>query len=266
MPRISTRYNTRVIPEVIHTGHLSSEPDMLRASLDGPGISVSTDPDFWRQAAGLNGPDIYLYRSDAHFVDVMAFTPEERREIEVWALRNRHITRCSYWVVDYFDETLEDFVEFRSTSREAAAAKVGRSVEDEVKAALTHSNACDVVDGYQLRPAAMKKLGRWPDPLNWEAAIVMIYVREVAMVKMPQIVGIWWDEAPSQEDASGPRGLIFPEALSAFEVETPEGDILPFASAFPEIHLPERRTIIDAENEDRLQHLIDLLPKRTPSL
>lgn len=254
---------TRVIKEVTHIGHLGADDEMLaqKSSDDGPGISVSTDPDTWRQVAGLNGEEVSLYCPSAHWVDAMALTPEDRRDIERWALMNRIISPCTHWVVNYFDEETEEFIEFRTRHRDEAAGRIGRTVEEEIAAAATGNAACDVVDGYQLRPNALKKLVRWPDPLRWEDAIVLLYVREVVMVKTPLVVGIWWDEAYSCEDRSAPRGTIFPEALGAFEVETPDGDILSVAEAYPDLKIPQRRTIIDSDAPDRLSVLIDLLPK-----
>lgn len=261
MPHI----RTKVIKEVTHIGHLSSDADLLasRPSDDGPGISVSTDPDMWRQVAGLNGEDISLYCPSAHWVDAMAFTPQDRHDIERWALMSRIIAPCAYWVVNYVNEETGEFVEFRTRHRDEAAGRIGRTVEEEIAAAATGNAACELVDGYQLRPNALKKLVRWPDPLRWEDAIVLLYVREVVMVKTPLVVGIWWDEAESREDKSGPRGTIFPEALGAFEVETPEGDILSVAEAYPELEIPERKTIIDSDAPDRLSALIAALPERS---
>lgn len=233
MPLIRARH----IPVVYHVGHLDRAPGDRRPSVDGPGIAVSQHPDDWRQIAGLNGPEHRLEYKPAQWLDALSFDDNDIREIVTWMINRDYMVPVTTWRVESYDDAKDDFVEFVSRDRVAAAARVGRSLEEEIEAADRGEGAVEVVEGYQLRPRAMARLAgvpNWPDPLRWFEAAILLYAREVVLEKRPFIVGVWWDEPREPKAGLSGYGVLFPERAQHFLVEDEMGVEHAFRDAFPE--------------------------------
>lgn len=227
--------------QVVHIGHLDRNPSDLAPSLDGPGISVSIDPDLWRSFSGANAPDIVLENSSALWVDALSFGPDDVREVAAWMVQRNYMKATKLWEVMVFDEATGDFVERAFLDRGDAAMAAGRTLDEEIAAAARGEGSAMEIDSYVLQSRALKRLKRWPDPLRWYDAAILLYVREVVLPKRPLVVGIWWDEATVRDSLAAPRGVLFPEALDSFSIENDEGDLVPFRQAFPDVVIPVRK-------------------------
>ncbi|MBW3243286.1 hypothetical protein KUV57_11320 [Epibacterium sp. DP7N7-1] len=232
MPYITTR-NQR---EVTHIGHLESDRSDRRPTVDGPGIAVSICPDTWRSIKGLNGPEYTMEYQPAQWVDALSFNGQDIEELIAWMINQRYMTPVTAWSVTVFDDGKEDFVEFSSLDRGAAAAKAGRSLEEEIVAAGRGEGAVTEEETYQLTKRGMARLGgvrNWPDPLKWFDGAVLLYTREVVMQKRPFVVGVWWNEPRSPEHGLADYGVLFPERAHLFEIEDEEGEVRSFKDTFP---------------------------------
>ncbi|MFG6084236.1 hypothetical protein ACEUZ9_000485 [Paracoccus litorisediminis] len=229
----------RNIPHVTHIGHLDGGMGMRQPGVDGPGIAVSTNPERWRALRGLNGPEWVFSCPTAQWVNALDMEQEDRAEIEAWMVMRRYMKPCTAWAIDWVDDMGEWRDGVFATLVEACKA-AGIRVEDErARSEQNDGQSCEI-DHYRLEKRAMKRLGGWPDALNWFDAAMLLYTREVIMEKRPFVVGIWWEEPESGQGRNGtaPYGVLFPERLGQFSVEDEEGEEMSFAEAFPEFEIP----------------------------
>lgn len=226
------------IAHVTHIGHLDNAMGRRAPGRDGPGIAVSTEPETWRRLHGLNGPEWVLSWSPAQWVDALALDQEDIEELKTWMRVKRYFKPCTAWAIDWVTEAGE-WQDGIYPSLEEACRVAGISLEDEVARSLRNEGQSTEIDHFRLEKRAIKRLGGWPDPLNWYDAAIILYTREVIMEKRPFVVGIWWDEAESEGAKSASYGVLFPERVSEFSVENEDGDDMTFAEAFPEFDIPE---------------------------
>lgn len=229
MPQITTLMRR----EVIHIGHLDSDPATLTPSRDGPGIAVCENPDAWRAITRANAPEVRLVNPLAMWVDALAFTAGCILEIQNWMITRRYMRRVPAWTVGLHDEETGAFTEKTFATRAEAAAAAGRTEAVEIEAATRGAGAAMELEGFRLSAQALRRLGRWPDPLDWYSAAILLYTREVIAAKRPLVCGVWWNETEDLPAGVAPGGVLFPEALARFEVETEDQDLLAFHDAFP---------------------------------
>lgn len=219
--------------EVIHIGHLASDPTNLAPSRDGPGIAVCTSPDAWRAITRANAPEVRLVNPLAMWVDALEFTDTCLGEIRSWMMARRYMRALPVWGVSLHDEVTGRFTEKVFATKAEAAGAVGRTEAAEAEAEARGEGAVTELEGFRLTGSALKRLARWPDPLDWYSAAILLYTREVIIPKRPLVCGVWWNEVEDLPSGVAPGGVLFPEALTRFEVEDEDGDRLPFADAFP---------------------------------
>lgn len=210
------------IPTVTHIGFLNREKADLNPSRDGPGLAVSDCPDAWRQISRSNAPDVILSHSAALWVDALSFSPNCIVEIQDWARDAGYLEPCQVWHANWTDDETGAFREETCASYEAA---------------LAHTHCPEAImqdNGWCLGRRALKRLGRWGDPLNYHNGILILYTREVIIPKRPLICGIWWCEPLDLASGIAPSGQLMPEALEKFDVEDEDGDFVPFKEAFPD--------------------------------
>ena len=233
MPYVDITYHKTVT----HIGFLSGSEDR-KPSLDGPGISVTTSPGSWRALSGLNGPEITLIFPAAQWVDGMSFGETDMLEMSEWAISRRYLKPISAWFT-LIPTSSGDLLPTAFETREDACATVGRGLADELAAEARGEGATWQEDSYKLTPVALKKLDRWPGALvQWEQAVVILYVREVVVPKRPWVTGVWWSEPDRPDAGCAPSGVLFPERMHLFEVETEDGDVGNFCDIFPDFDAP----------------------------
>lgn len=233
MPYIENTYHR----EVTHIGFLES-PDDRHASLDGPGISVTNRPESWRAIRGLNGPELTLIFPSGQWVDAMTFGDDDMLEMTEWAVRERLVRTTKAWFA--LVETPNDVMPRAFITRAQAAEAAGRTLAEEEEAAKRGEGATWEEETFKITPKGMKRLERWPDPLEqWQQAVIVLYLRGVVVPKRPYVVGVWWSEPDNVEGGCAPSGILFPERLHHFEVEDEEGEIMPFFEKFPDFKAPE---------------------------
>lgn len=210
------------IPTVTYIGFLNRDVSDLGPSRDGPALAVTDCPDAWRQISRSNAPEIILTHSAALWVDALAFTPECIAEIVSWAKARSYIAPCQVWHTTWTDPETGAFREATRASYEEALALCG------TQEAIMQDT------GFSLQRRALKRLGRWHDPLDHYNAILILYTREFIIPKRPLICGIWWRETLDIASGTTPSGQLMPEALGKFDVEDGDGDLIPFNEAFPD--------------------------------
>lgn len=163
-----------------------------------------------------------LTNSAALWVDALAFTPDCMTEITAWAKQRDYLASCQVWHANWTDPDTGAFKEATRASYEAALALCGAQ-----EAVMQDTGLC-------LQRRALKRLGRWSDPLDYYNAILILYTREVIIPKRPLICGLWWREALDIASGIAPGGQLMPEALGKFDIEDEDGDLVSFDNAFPD--------------------------------
>lgn len=209
------------IPSVTHIGHLDQTEEYMAPSHDGPALSVSTCPETWQSMIGSNAPHVKLFNSTALWVDAFSFTPDCMDEIARWSVKSGYMNREKCFTASWEDPDTGKLVDNIFAS------------ESEARDASGPEGLIFDLDGYRMSPRALKRLGRWHNPLDWYGATLILYTREIIIPKRPLTVGIWWREAVDPLTGSAPRGQLMPEGLKGFEVEDRAGDMIPFSEAFP---------------------------------
>lgn len=214
-------FKERHIPVVTHIGTLDWSAEDLRPGRDGPALAVSNRPDAWRNILRSNAPDVVLSCSNALWVDGFSIGPDGRGGLMRWGKMREYLDPCPVWCATWIDP---DTGEFREATR-------GTRAEAQAAAGASGSVAED--EGARLRPRALARLGRWQDPFDWFGAILLLYTREVIVLKRPLICGVWWDEPVDLTAGIAPSGQLLPDAFARFEVDIGAAETVGFTEAYP---------------------------------
>lgn len=206
---------------VFHVGALDPQ-----AKLDNPGrssleafcLSVSEEPDDWRNIAELgDAPEWGLSRPGSLFVDALALTDPQRREIETWAVERGYGERQEMWRAYQYDPEAE---EWRYSNHEDMYAALDEADEDvEPGDGPAKDGTCvEKADGLVLTDEGMNALQCWGDRSFGLDGAIILFSREVLAKLDPGIVGIWWEEDYDPLNLSCPRGGVFPEKVESFKI------------------------------------------------
>lgn len=227
MPFIKTIH----IPYVTHVGHLDRRAEDLTSGRDGPSLAVSTIPQDWQKITGSNAPHVSMFCSNALWIDAFAFTGDCMNEIAAWAVAQQYMTPKLCWAASWNDPQTGQIREELFLDEQSA------------KAGSAPDAMIDEIEGYEIAPRALRRLGRWHNPLDWYGAALILYTREVVIPKRPLIAGIWWSEPLDVTQGVAPGGQLMPDALERFSVEDSRGDMCPFSEVFPEYSLIGARSV-----------------------
>ncbi|MBW3243402.1 hypothetical protein KUV57_12080 [Epibacterium sp. DP7N7-1] len=214
------------LERVSHVGALDLTHRTDRASLEGPCLSVSIDPEEWGGIARISGQTWTLTCTGARWLDACNLTDEDRIAIMAWVTDAGLVKPTNVWRAWHYDSEADTWGYFTLANREAAWAEV----EDEPKGMGTPSETgelVDVVAGWRLTEQGMTALERWSDDLDGEAGAVILYAMLKLAPEMPDLAGIWWDEEYNPLSLSCPRGGILPGRLDMFEIHDEHGALPP---------------------------------------
>ncbi|ETX13538.1 hypothetical protein OCH239_09675 [Roseivivax halodurans JCM 10272] len=219
----------RRIDRVSHVGSLDPASRTERASLEGPCLSVSVNPEDWSCIARVSGPTWELSCPGALWLDAGNLPDADMAAIMSWAEAEGYAEPARIWRAWHFDGEADSWRYFSLPSRDAALAEIDADdadPDDEVP-----SETGDLVDwtpGWRLTERAMAALERRSDDLDGPGGAIILY----AMLKLapaePGLVGIWWDEEYDPLSLSCPRGGILPGRIALFEIRDEYGAPPPF--------------------------------------
>jgi len=201
---------------VFHVGDLSHHR-RASASLEGPGLSVTTHPEDWRVIARLAGSTYQLRRKDGEagvFADARKLSRTAQQALLREAVRRKLVSEAEGWQVSWLDTENEEHIEVTFATREEALDEVryGQS-ESTMRAVRTY------------RPTS--SLQRWwkkyfSEPMSFELTPEMAILRLLA--EDPALDGAWWSDRASRSSFSAPRGVIFPHRIAKWSAAVVEDD------------------------------------------
>lgn len=222
--------------EVIHVGTLDPETRTSRASLEGPCLSVSLDPDAWSSIARTAGPEWLLTRPGALWLDACALSDDQLSLISEWAIEEGFLERCDIWRAWHYDGESDDWGFSRHNTKEEAGYEV--EGDDTGQAPTDDGEPVDVEAGLRLTDAGMERLERWGDRLDGLDGAIILYAMDLAD-RNPDLCGIWWNEDDNPLSLSCPRGGILPSRIYEFEAFSADFGRKPAGSLGPGTGHPE---------------------------
>jgi hypothetical protein len=224
-------------PIVFHVGRTPRPLTAARKdeSLEGPGLSVSHCPEAWTAIAKLGGYPTHALRhtdgSEGAFVDVRALWKRQRAHWITHFEARGWLSRAPVFVVESFDDDLDETVEFITRDFGTALAEL-----DDPDASPCDDPTARVFGGRdkviardraetgrrvlgRVIPVATPELDAWwrthfVPKLDDLIALDMALSRFVAEETTHD--GLWWTERLDPANYSAPRGVIVPRALDAW--------------------------------------------------
>jgi hypothetical protein len=204
--------------ELHHVGNLTQAPVLPRSlSYEGPGLSVSTCPDAWRQIARLGGHATWSLRrcdgATGRFLDLASLGSAWDAKI----LEAGLLTSVTQIVVQRYDDEFEEMVEMQCSDIQEALGEAGL---DDV--------SCDsefgCIAGDPAGSAVFRRTGHtatgallawWqgefagtpPDCMAREMAVACLVDRTT------DLDGVWWECPIDPSRLRAPAGVIVPSRL-----------------------------------------------------
>lgn len=196
---------------VLHIGRLDLATKG-RNSLEGHCLSVSLCPTAWRSIAQLGGHPLWsLTLRNAAYLDLHRVEKSKalRAHIEAWGLVQDYVRQVQCWRVWCTDEEGDFRYSLYATE---TAARLESGDDDE---GPDHGPAVEPL-------AILAGTQRLADHVH----VADLATREsfdlLALVwaesTQPAVCGVWWSETYDPMALSAPRGGIFPDRLSQFDV------------------------------------------------
>ena len=181
------RIPTRTFEVLYHVGTLDVTQS-AGASLEGSGLSVSTEPGAWERIAKLGGRAWWeLTREGNSFLDAHELSCAQREELLVWGEAQGYVARVPGWVVSWYDDELGREVSFSFVDYEEAV--------EEASSAASIAAASLVMAG-----------SSWPDGrgrVNADQVLLALWAGECTALD-----GVWWQDDLNPTRLSAPRGVI----------------------------------------------------------
>ena len=213
--------------EVFHIG--SFDPTLKgqthnRTSLEGNGLSVSVEPEAWRDIARLGGEPTWGLRS-----------PEAALFLDVHRLRRKHWTAVTTWAAEQGLVAPTEVIEVSWFDDEADQRRMMEFDGEDPKeraAAQAEFEYFDGGDPQQRSFASFKATPAMTARIGFEVAIALVkdlaltlYIEDV-LFDSQAVHGAWWEDELNVFALSAPRGVIHARALARWDRELVEGPIL----------------------------------------
>lgn len=179
-----------------HVGSLN-ESDKQAWSLEGDGLSVSTEPEAWEQIAQLGGNQWWTFEKDANkFLDAHELTDQQRAAINAWGVEAGYLVEAKGWRISWYDDEMEDTMSTILDSEEEARDELDDRESDEEPEEITR-----FVAGPNFPDSAGKD--------NADQVILSVWAD-----KMTDFDGVWWNDDYDPDRYSAPRAVIFKSRLT----------------------------------------------------
>jgi hypothetical protein len=181
-----------------HVGSMNPA-DKGTASYEGQGLSVSVHPEDWAAIARLgNNPTWVLTRPGGALLDAHALTDAQRDGIEAWGHQQGFVEPAQRWIVEFWDEDLDDTVTMTCLTREEADAEAEFRISADDSPATVRE-----VTRFVATPA-------FPDPTVQPGASDIFEPLTALWVSAHRrdLDGVWFADRYDPATLSCPRGVL----------------------------------------------------------
>lgn len=198
------------LPSVYHIGSLQREDRGSRhaTSQEGECLSASLCPEAWHYILKLGKlPWWEMTRADAVFVDALAVTEDTWRHVRQWAEEQGLIEYVELYEVTVENADTDEPMTFLCWTKEAAEA------EREEGGSIKHVPRQPILStaGAQRALQGDVRLQRA------DGFILQFFVQDVVRQHIPEIVGVYYDDALKEFMHIAPRMAIFPDQVDSFD-------------------------------------------------
>lgn len=186
---------------VFHVGSLHSalkKPD----SYEGQGLSISEHPEDWQRIAQLSG-DVWELNTPLNLLNFHELSPSEKQLIYRWGAQQGWVEKKEIYTVSWFDDEWDQEMSFSFSSYEEA---LDESPDGEVTVSQDWVATKTFPDS-TVRLGDADVLGK----------LAVVWVERT----LPEMQGVWWDDAHDVSRLSAPRGVIclgrVPEVIKLFK-------------------------------------------------
>lgn len=198
---------------VTHIGSLNGGRDTPYVSYEGRGLSVSQCPDAWHQIMDSAGTEYELRNPNAWFYVVEPTTAVTETERE-WALKEDYVEQIDGYRLtltpdDDSNRDKETFLFRDSADAESEAAGYPHMEADIAPERLYTLGA----EGRRYWQRSFEQSPADASPVVIRGLIPVWYAKHLGFD------GVWWLDTYDPTNYSAPRGVIFQERLSEWDVE-----------------------------------------------
>ncbi|OXX48857.1 hypothetical protein B9J93_03795 [Vibrio sp. V17_P4S1T151] len=200
---------TQVVEQLYHVGTLDIN-SRRNNSHEGRGLSISTEPDAWVKInRGLTTGNLYnLSKSGHKFIDMLEINKEHYEQIFKWGIEKGYISQDFVYIINYYDDELDDnvFIEITDSDELSAELEMMDMIYDEAIENGTlevNDNSYTITDKFKAATGSEHK-----------DLIVSLYCQEENI----PVDGLYWDEELSISKYSAPRGVIFDNRVSSWDI------------------------------------------------
>lgn len=203
------------LPTVYHVGALDPEKkgEQYTHSFEGAWLSASLCPEAWTQIARLGGqPTWALCKPDALYVDVHNMGIEKDLVMH-WAEDQGLIQSEEVFRVSFLDSEAQSWRwSMHATEQEAKA-----EIDDLEGQGLKY--ACSQDSMWLLTEIGRARAKQGACLIKADDFALQFWLEDILRERMPQVVGLYWDEEFDPGNLSAPRAAIIPEALESMKKE-----------------------------------------------
>jgi hypothetical protein len=225
----------KFIPAVTHLGELDLKarpPSDARNSYEGGCISVSIHPEAWDRIAKLGDAQPWkLTLADAAYLDIHALNNLQIMEATSWAEENELGERQTAWKAWFYDSEVYEWRYMLCATEEEAAQNADDS--GDMPPHLENIGLDQPVEQANVWTLTAKGAARaavrhhtLDDSLDH---LISFWAEDVIRAKLPNLVGVWWNELYEPDNLSAPRGGIFPSSIASKQL-----NISPGYATYPE--------------------------------
>jgi len=186
--------------ELFHIGKMDKSLKR-NDSLEGAGISVSTQPDAWRGIAHLQGDVFSVHKNGNKFINAHLLSTQQVTQIQNWAIEDNLIEPSTIYRYTFTDEDGEEM--YTDSVSKDELINDWEPSEDEIT----------VIDS-GIKPT--DKLKQLSMNANLDATDVISYVIPL-YAEYINYDGVWWDDVLDVHAYSAPRGVITPSKINEWE-------------------------------------------------
>lgn len=187
------------ITKVFHVGDLNIK-NKSSSSLEGSGLSVSKNPEEWRQIARLGNRDLYLLNNtNGLFLDAYKLNKNQKNNIINWGVEKGYVEPTETYRVLYGDGSYMEFDDLKKAKYEAG---------DEYKIRLNKIGGLKPTDKLKFDTKQNRI-----DILQTFDLLLTVFIENTT-----DYDGIWWNDRLDVLDYSAPRGVIFNSKLKNWNV------------------------------------------------